>query len=172
MCVWENMNFKWGSKWLLFINSAFHCWRKTLCVGGEIMNKNGLCVFKDQSEIHNISLKWIYLYLQLRSAMQANGIPLNEKFDPKTQNNVRNMYHLMQECTQTPISAFRIWNRDFSHVTSFKNLDRLLKNIPFSSPNSNNWRIRKEVYFPVVHYSDLMCPFGDMMWAFLVVKNF
>lgn len=56
-CAWENTIFKWGSKWLLFINSASHSGGKTLCVGGEILNNNGLCVFKDQSEIHNISLK-------------------------------------------------------------------------------------------------------------------
>lgn len=163
----HNWDTKWHDQTPLFYNPSLrkgdsyfvaHQWTNCgLHTLGDIMDDNGLRTFSDLKDIYNLSGSSFFLYLQLRSAMRAYGVPWSKppshpllsfikKISAFPKGHVSLIYKDLFQRTSTPLPVTQAWNSEFDTKQSI-NWVEVWGNISLASRNPNH----QMIHFNFIH---------------------
>ena len=131
-----------------------------VCVFKDIIGEQGLRAFHDLERSYNLPSTF-YFYLQLRTAMRAQGVPwaielgnhpLHVFFDTKGKINgiVSDLYRFITKASYKPLSLVRLWKTD---INTSQDLDWgvIWSNISLSSRNPDH----QMIHYRSIHRSYL-----------------
>lgn len=152
--LWNNTNILTGKK-------PFTCplWAaKGICTLGDIYSKDGLYSFNNLQTLFDIPGSSFFLYLRLRSAMKAYGVPWNTLlpshplagfFDPGKESRglVSQIYNslLKTQCKRLPIEV--VWEKDLEQAGLRPDWLTVWSNM---SETSRNWS-HQLIHFKTIH---------------------
>ncbi len=167
----------------------------------DISSSNCMLSFQELCERYGTEPSSLFLYLRLRSAMKAYGVPWGESlpmhpiiawFDLSTSSHFPSwMYRKALEATTKRLAIQRTWERDCQQEDGVTDWERVWQNIFTSSKNPNHQMIHynfchRTYWTPLKRHriDDSFSPFCDkcpdqqlgsffhMMWECQKVKNF
>ena len=121
---------------------------------GDVVNSDGLISFEELCNMFNLPRTSFFLYLQLRSALRAFGVPLGTELQTHpieswmttlpTRGLVSTIYSQLQHQTQKELPLIKTWTKDLAVEEEDIDWDAVWDNIFHSSKNPNHQGGRRE----------------------------
>jgi len=146
--IFHNYNLLLGGRTL-----AYPIWSNNgIYLLGQLFNTNGLCTFQELQQQYNLPGFSFFLYLQLRSALKAYGVPWDSELPKcdltnqlyktnKTKGTVSMLYSQIMQSSYKPMTIQTTWQNHFSSTSSEISWETVWNNVKLASKNPNHQTI-------------------------------
>ncbi len=151
--LWHNFNFVCGNR--PFVQPSWSFLGVNTC--GDIYDNQGLCSFQTLRTKFCLPASAYFVFLQLRSALKAYGIPWSSPISSHPmwdwiassagRPSVSLIYNKIIDCITKPLSIKTIWNRELSDFNLSVDWERVWSNLSLTSKNLAHHLI----HFKVIH---------------------
>ncbi len=151
--LWHNFNFVCGNR--PFVQPSWSSLGVNTC--GDIYDDQGLCSFQTLRAKFCLPASTYFVFLQLRSALKAYGVPWSSSFSSHPMRDwiapsacrpsVSLIYTKIIDCIKKPLSIKTIWNRELSDLNLSVDWERVWSNLNLTSKNLAH----RLIHFKVIH---------------------